>query len=218
MPQKHASESQRRNQSPLTAARSTKPSRRRAPLNAALDLTIEHSFADAVRIATNGGLLTVDLRNTGLAPSFQAYVELSRVIYRLRSTSGLFVFQTRDNGPSFWRRAGRGEILPPDSIVTPRAGSRGLPLEGFISDDPQDRRTVIASITPAGSLAPRESISLSIDLPAMSVGVESEGVWSWCVVARCFDVLQEPPVPLVLPTPQQAAHHTRLMCLHDTIE
>ena len=208
----------------VTARR--KPEGRRPPLYAALDLSLGQPFAVGVRTATQGGPLAIGLRNTGLAPSFQGFVELSRVTYRLRPPvgRGLFVFQTRENASSFWRRARRGEVLAPDSTLALRKG-REIPgdegtfsPERLVSEDPHERRTALLSMTWTGILAPRESLSLAIEVSAMPDAVEPEGVWSWCLVARCFDVLQEPPAPVVLPTPPQAAHHTKLMCLHDTID
>lgn len=209
-----------------TATAHRKPDGRRPSLYSALDLSPGQPFAVGVRTATEGGALAFGLRNTGLAPSFQGFIELSRVTYRLRPPvgRGLFVFQTREDAPSFWRRARRGEVLAPDSTLAHRSGREiagdggTFSPEKLVSEDPQERREALLSRTWAGSLAPRESVSLVIEVPAMPDGVELEGVWSWCLLARCFDLLQEPPAALVLPTPPQAAHHMRLMCLHDTID
>lgn len=208
----------------VTARR--KPEGRRPSLYAALDLSLGQPFEAGVRTATEGGPLAIGLRNTGLAPSFQGFVELRRVIYRLRPPvgRGVFVLQTREGASSFWRRALRGEVLAPDRTLAHSRG-RDIPGDGvtfsperLVSADPQDRREALLSRTWAGIIAPRESVSLVIEVPAMPDRTEPEGVWSWCLVARCFDVLQEPPAPVVLPTPLQAAHHTRLLCLHDTID
>ncbi len=203
-----------------------KPDSRRPSLYAALDLSLGQPFAAGVRIATSGGPLDIGLSNTGLAPSFQGFVELIRVTYRLRPPvgRGLFVLQAREDASSFWRRAHRGEVLAPDRTLAHSRG-RNIPGDGvtfsperLVSADPQERRESLLSRTWAGILAPRESVSLVVEIPAMPDGAEPEGVWSWCLVARCFDVLQEPPAPVVLPTPAQAAHHTGLMCLHDMID
>lgn len=213
---------------PATAK--TRPDDRRPLLQAALDLTRDQPLATAVRIANDGGILEFGLQNTGLSPAFQAYVEISRVVDRLRTPSGrsLLVFQRRDNAPSFWRRPLRGEILPPDSVLTSiLTGSPGssqsfgndtFTTERFISDDEQETRSSLLARSWAGVVAPRERVAVSLEVPGPFGETESEGVWAWCLVARCFDILQEPPAPLTHPTPDQPAHHTTLSCLHDTID
>lgn len=177
-----------------------------------------------------GGSLELDVHNSGLAPSFQGYVEVTRVAFRVRPPAGrgLFVFQQRPDGPSFWRRGRAGDMLTPDTrVAAPRSPTPGAGVtlgeadmvfpETLISGDPGERLSKVLARAWTGALAPRSATTVQVtvtgDLPD-----QQTGTWSWCLVARCFDLLQEPPAGIVLPTPLQPEHHTRILCLHDTLD
>lgn len=214
------------------AAPSRAAEHRRHRLFAALDLSWDQPFEAAVQAAGGGGALDFGVRNTGLSPAFQGYVEVVRVLYRLRPPlgRGIFVFEQPPGAPSFWRRGRRGEVLAPDArVAAPPSATPGTQgtigeqdmafPETLASTDPQDRRSTLLARTWTGTLAPRAATTMQVVVESSDdLGLEPEGIWSWCLVARCFDLLQEPPVDVALPTPPQPPHHTRLMCLHDTLD
>lgn len=90
--------------------------------------------------------------------------------------------------------------------------------EVLISGDSGERRSTVLARTWAGILAPRSATTAQVVVTSDLPGPEADGIWSWCLVARCFDLLQEPPADIVVPTPPQPEHHTRLLCLHDTLD
>ena len=199
----------------------------RPPLLAQLQLRPRNGFAEAVATAAGGGSLSATVHNTGLAPSFVGFVEAYAVVSRLQSLGRrLVVFDEKAQPRPHWRPVARGEVLAPDAMVADLpAGEPGTQVkvspddaknpESFVAPESTPHRSRLLSRTPVGALSPGESVDLKVIVPAVTIAMEVDGVWSWCLVLRSFDLLQAPPRPILIPIPAQAFFNTTLVCLHN---
>ena len=197
--------------------------RKRGDLVAALSLTLPGTFTGVTQAVSAGGPLRVTVTNNGLSTAHSGFVAAEIVVFALRSSS-VFVWESRplDNDFSFvfWRRARRGELLGPDRVVRSQLSSPSQFPESLIDTSVvgAPSRSVGRSYTPMPPVALRESIDVDVATPAVPTGSASpSGIWSWCLVLRSFDVMQDPRVNITLPTPLQPPHHIKLACLHDCV-
>jgi hypothetical protein len=209
---------------PATRTGSTQQ-RLRHRLFPALSLTLGQTLEQATAIATQGGSLLATLRNNGLASAFRNYVEVYRLTFSVATAS--YVWDVRDDGVGYWRRARVGERIAPDrqlarAIEVPpdpgspstgrrfRVGPSGYP-DTFIGGE------VVAELMGrlgTSSLAPTQAVELALEVPPLPPSAASRELTSWCVAFRCFELLTDPAPAVQLPTPPQPAHHAQLICLH----
>ena len=192
--------------------------RKRGDLVAALSLTLPGDFEDVTKTVVGGAPLRVRVTNNGLSTSQSGFVATEIVVFPLRS-GGIFVWDGPHNGFFFWRRAMRGELLAPQTTVRSLLSGPSQFPESLIDTSTVGAasRSVGRAYTPLPPLTLQQTIDVNIAAPAVPASSGSpNGVWSWCLVLRVFDVLQDPRVDITLPTPQQPPHHVKLACLHDS--
>lgn len=188
-------------------------------LVAALSMTLPGTLEDLARTVSAGGPLRLLVANNGLATAFAGFVQVDLIIFPLRGGVLIWDSQPLVTPFSFWRRARRGELLAPGTVV--QATLSGPPQYPESAIDTSTlalpSRSVDRTYMPLPPMAIGASVEVDVVTPAVpaSSGFQS-GVWSWCLVLRIFDVAGDPRSDVTLPTPLQPPHRVKLACLHDS--